>query len=69
MYDPVIQQIREFGEQGIVLSGDPGEGPLLGNVRAVPQPPGRGVLIRRREHPVVIQVAVTEPGQRRVGAT
>ena len=62
MYDPVIQQIRELGEQGVVLSGDPGEGPLLGNVRPVPQPPGRGVLIRRREHPVVIQVAVAEHG-------
>ena len=62
MYDPVIQQIRELGEQGILLSGDPGEGPLLGNVRPVPQPPGRGVLIRRREDPVVVQLAVAEPG-------
>jgi S-DNA-T family DNA segregation ATPase FtsK/SpoIIIE len=58
MYDPVIQQIRELGEQGILLSGDPGEGPLLGNLRPAPQPPGRGVLVRRRDHPVVVQVAL-----------
>ena len=58
MYDPVIQQIVELGEQGILLSGDPSEGPLLGNMRPVPQPAGRGVLVRRRESPVVIQVAL-----------
>jgi S-DNA-T family DNA segregation ATPase FtsK/SpoIIIE len=58
MYDPVIQQIIELGEQGILLSGDPGEGPLLGNMRPVPQPAGRGILVRRRESPVVVQLAL-----------
>jgi ESX secretion system protein EccC len=58
MYDPVIQQIKELGEQGILLSGDPGEGPLLGNMRPVPQPAGRGLLVRRRDAPVVVQLAL-----------
>jgi S-DNA-T family DNA segregation ATPase FtsK/SpoIIIE len=57
LYDPVIQQVVELGEQGILLSGDPGEGPLLGNMRPVPQPAGRGLLVRRREPPVVVQLA------------
>ena len=31
----------------IVLAGDPGEGALVGNVRAVPAKPGRGQLVTR----------------------
>jgi S-DNA-T family DNA segregation ATPase FtsK/SpoIIIE len=58
MYDPVIQQMRELGDRGVILSGDPNEGPLLGNVRPVPQPEGRGVLVERRANPVVVQIAL-----------
>jgi DNA segregation ATPase FtsK/SpoIIIE, S-DNA-T family len=60
IYEPVLQRIRELGSPGIVLAGDPQEGALLGTVRASALPPGRGTLVRRRERPELIQVAVTE---------
>jgi S-DNA-T family DNA segregation ATPase FtsK/SpoIIIE len=63
IYEPVLQRIRELGSPGIVLAGDPQEGALLGTVRATALPPGRGTLVRRRERPELVQVAVTdEPG-------
>src|SRR5439155_10687960 len=40
MYEPVIQRMRELGSPGIMLSGDRDEGPLLGNLRPGPLPPG-----------------------------
>lgn len=55
--EPVILRLRELGASGLVLSGDPQEGPLVGSVRAAPQPAGRGLLVRRREKPVLVQVA------------
>ncbi|HEY4022890.1 MAG TPA: type VII secretion protein EccCa, partial [Pseudonocardiaceae bacterium] len=45
MYDSVIQQLREVGTPGLVLSGDREEGALLGAVRPSAQPPGRGHLV------------------------
>jgi S-DNA-T family DNA segregation ATPase FtsK/SpoIIIE len=59
MFDPVLQQVKELGNPGLILSGDRGEGPLLGTSRATPFPPGRGLLVRRKEQPVRVQVAWT----------
>jgi ESX secretion system protein EccC len=55
--EPVMLRVRELGTPGLVLSGDPQEGALLGPHRAGPQPPGRGMLVRGHERPVLIQVA------------
>ena len=44
-----------------MLSGSPDEGPLLGNLRATPGPPGRGRLITRERGVEVVQMAWTEP--------
>ncbi|MQS05570.1 hypothetical protein, partial [Streptomyces alkaliterrae] len=30
-FEPVMQRTKELGAQGLILSGDPGEGPLMGN--------------------------------------
>src|SRR5690606_10569919 len=49
MYDPLISRIRELASPGILMSGDKSEGPLLGNMKPQPLPPGRGWLITRRE--------------------
>jgi S-DNA-T family DNA segregation ATPase FtsK/SpoIIIE len=46
-YEPFLQRLRELSAQGVVLSGDPSEGPLLGTVKPNRQPPGRGTLVRR----------------------
>ncbi|MFE4862648.1 type VII secretion protein EccCa [Streptomyces sp. NPDC056670] len=53
-YEPFTQRMRELGAQGVVLSGDPAEGDLLGGVRPRPMPAGRGVFVsRRRGRPLV----------------
>jgi S-DNA-T family DNA segregation ATPase FtsK/SpoIIIE len=56
-YEAVFGRLRELGSPGVLLSGDPGEGPLLGGAKAQPQPAGRGLLVRRGERPVLIQTA------------
>jgi ESX secretion system protein EccC len=48
----------EIGADGLLLSGDPREGALLGGLRASEQPPGRGVLVSRGRPPRLIQVAI-----------
>ncbi len=45
MFEPFLMALKEMNVQGLVLSGDPQEGPLIGDQRAVPQPPGRGQLV------------------------
>jgi DNA segregation ATPase FtsK/SpoIIIE, S-DNA-T family len=57
MFEPVMQRLRELGAAGIVLSGNPDEGPLLGTVTATRLPPGRGILYSRRSATRRIQVA------------
>ncbi|HEX4909001.1 MAG TPA: type VII secretion protein EccCb, partial [Actinomycetes bacterium] len=60
-FEPVFQRLRELGGAGLVMSGDPGEGPLLGNQRAAPLSPGRGFLVRPRRAPALVQVASSPP--------
>ena len=57
MYDQVIQTMRDLAMPGIMLSGSPEEGALLGNLRPVPQPPGRGRLITRERGVETVQLA------------
>jgi DNA segregation ATPase FtsK/SpoIIIE, S-DNA-T family len=60
-YEAVFGRLRELGSPGVLLSGDPGEGPLLGGTKAHPQPPGRGLYVRRGERPVLVQTAFSPP--------
>lgn len=54
MYETFMQRVKELGAQGVVLSGDPAEGDLVGPVRGRPMPPGRGYFAGRRgRHPLV----------------
>ncbi|WP_323791320.1 type VII secretion protein EccCa [Nocardioides sp.] len=61
MYEPVIQSLRDLAMPGLMLSGSPDEGPLLGNVRPTPMPTGRGRLITRERGIEVVQTAWTDP--------
>ncbi|MCM6776133.1 type VII secretion protein EccCa [Nocardia sp. CDC159] len=47
MFDPFIGRLKDLASPGLIMSGDPGEGALLGNVRPSPMPPGRGRFISR----------------------
>lgn len=60
-YEPFFQRLRELSPPGILFGGDPQEGPLLGSERATPQPPGRGLLVRRGERGILVQTALAEP--------
>jgi type VII secretion protein EccCb len=60
-FEPVFQRLRALGGSGLVMGGDPGEGPLLGHQRAAPLPPGRGFLVRPRRAPALVQVADSPP--------
>ena len=55
MFEPVMQRLKELGSQGIVLSGEKDEGVLLGNVKPQRMPPGRGVLVTRRQGTFTVQ--------------
>jgi S-DNA-T family DNA segregation ATPase FtsK/SpoIIIE len=60
-FEPVFQRLRELGGSGLVMSGDPGEGPLLGGQRAAALLPGRGLLVRPPAPPTLVQVAYRPP--------
>ncbi|MGW7576433.1 type VII secretion protein EccCa [Streptomyces sp. NPDC054765] len=60
MTDPLLARMKELGAGGFVLSGNPKEGVVLGDQRAMPRPPGRGVLVRRRRPSVLVQSALAE---------
>ncbi len=57
MFEPIMQRLRDLAAPGLLLSGPKDEGPLLGNVKSGPQPPGRGQLVNRRTGTALIQVA------------
>lgn len=59
--EPLLLRLRELGTPGLLLSGDPQEGALLGSSRSAPQPPGRGILVRRHERPSLVQIAFSIP--------
>ena len=61
LYEPVIQTLRDLAMPGLLMSGSPDEGPLLGNLRPTPLPPGRGRLITRDRGIEVVQTAWSEP--------
>ena len=55
LFEPVLQRVKELGSPGLILSGDPDEGPLLGPHRAMPRVPGRALLVRRQHRSVLLQ--------------
>ncbi|MFD6418344.1 type VII secretion protein EccCa [Streptomyces sp. NPDC060194] len=59
-YEPFVQRMRELGAQGVVLSGDPAEGEVLGGVRPRALPAGRGVFVSRRRGNLLVQTGRVE---------
>jgi DNA segregation ATPase FtsK/SpoIIIE, S-DNA-T family len=58
--DPLIRRLQETNSPDVALSCPPGEGPLLGGVKARHLPPGRALLCTRRGSRL-IQTAWVEP--------
>ncbi|MEV4110567.1 type VII secretion protein EccCa [Nonomuraea sp. NPDC049695] len=61
MFDPVIQRIKDMASPAVILSGSKDEGFLFGNVRAQPQPPGRGFIVDRKFGARLAQTAFWPP--------
>ncbi|MBF8185446.1 type VII secretion protein EccCa [Nonomuraea sp. K274] len=61
MFDPVIQRIKDMASPAVILSGNKDEGFLFGNVRAQPQPPGRGLIVDRKFGSRLAQTAFWPP--------
>lgn len=61
LYEPVMQRLRELSSPGVMLSGSKDEGVLLGDVKPMTQPPGRGHLVNRRTGSELIQLAWLDP--------
>ncbi|MEU2288326.1 type VII secretion protein EccCa [Streptomyces sp. NPDC013178] len=53
--EPVAGRMRELGSGGLLLSGDPREGAVIGDQRAMRLPPGRGFLVFRRHGSTLVQ--------------
>ncbi|MET9670745.1 type VII secretion protein EccCa [Streptomyces sp. NPDC006475] len=53
-YEPFLQRMMELGAQGLLLSGDPQEGEMLG-VRMRPMPAGRGIFASRQRGKPLVQ--------------
>ncbi|GAA1477726.1 type VII secretion protein EccC [Nocardioides aestuarii] len=60
LYEPVIQSMRDLAMPGLMLSGNPDEGPLIGTLRPTPFAPGRGRLVTRDAGTQMIQTAWTD---------
>ena len=60
LYEPVLQSMRDLAMPGLLLSGSPDEGPLIGSQKPQPAPPGRGRLISRDRGIEVVQMAWTD---------
>jgi DNA segregation ATPase FtsK/SpoIIIE, S-DNA-T family len=60
-FEPVVQRLRELGGPGLVMCGDPGEGPVLGGRRAAVLPPGRGFHVFPPRGTTLVQVAYCPP--------
>ena len=56
-FEPVVQRLRELGGPGLVMCGDPGEGPVVGGQRAAVLPPGRGFYVCPPRGTTLVQVA------------
>jgi S-DNA-T family DNA segregation ATPase FtsK/SpoIIIE len=61
MFEPVLQAVRDLGSPGILLSGNPDEGALIGRTKPTPQPPGRGRIVSRELGEQVLQLAWQPP--------
>ena len=61
VYDPLLGALRDLGCTGLIMDGDPDEGPLVGSVRPARLPPGRGTLVTRGGRTRLVQVAWSPP--------
>ncbi|MBT1181074.1 type VII secretion protein EccCa [Bifidobacterium sp. CP2] len=63
LYDPVLQSFQDLGMTGVLLSGDPNEGQLIGRVKPKRAVPGRAQIVSRDDGLYVAQFAYAAPSE------
>jgi DNA segregation ATPase FtsK/SpoIIIE, S-DNA-T family len=58
--NPVVTALLKAKTPAIIMDGDPGDGFIVGNVKAAPSPPGRGTYVIDRAR-VGVQIALPKP--------
>ena len=61
LYDPVLQRLTDLGATGLLLSGNPDEGQLIGRVKPVHALPGRVQVVSRERGLFAGQLAYVPP--------
>lgn len=61
LYENFSNALRDSGTTALILSGDRGEGALVGGVRARPLPPGRGQLVQAGQPVQTVQLLWNDP--------
>ncbi|GAB3998336.1 hypothetical protein GCM10029992_23860 [Glycomyces albus] len=61
MMDPVMGQIKQLENPGLLMSGRKEEGAIFGKLKPSKQPPGRGTLVRRKDGEQLIQTTLLPP--------
>lgn len=61
MFEPVLQTMTELGTTGLLLSGNPDDGAIIGRTKLRRTPPGRAQVISRDHGITMTQLAWAEP--------
>ncbi|MGW6724430.1 type VII secretion protein EccCa [Nocardia sp. NPDC055029] len=57
LYDPVVGGMKNMSVDALVMSGPRDEGKLIGDVRPMKLPPGRGILVSRTRGQEMVHIA------------
>lgn len=60
-FEPVVQSMQELGSTGILLSGNPDEGAVIGKIKPMRAIPGRAQVISHDGGRLLAQLAWTDP--------
>lgn len=61
LYEQVLQTMIELGGTGVLLSGSPDEGQVIGRIKMRKAPPGRAQVVSRDQGLMAAQIAWTPP--------
>ncbi|WP_067646736.1 type VII secretion protein EccCa [Nocardia harenae] len=61
LFDPIIGGLKNLSVETLIMSGSRDEGKLIGDVRPMRLPAGRGVLVSRSREQEMVQVAYLPP--------
>ncbi|UGT60014.1 type VII secretion protein EccCa [Nocardia asteroides] len=61
LFDPIIGGLKNLSVETLIMSGSRDEGKLIGDVRPMRLPPGRGVLVSRSREQEMVQIAYLPP--------